>query len=85
MVRIDTWQHQGLQRRGEVEPSERRIHSLHASRSWEKASSAYSVEGRAANAALLIWFLQHVKRLDEDEAVDAVCDGPQDKGAGQRH
>lgn len=36
--------------------------------------------GRTATAALLIWFLQHVKRLDDTEAPDAVCDGPGDKG-----
>ncbi len=36
--------------------------------------------GRSATAALLIWFLRHVKRLDETEAPDAVCDGPGDKG-----
>lgn len=40
----------------------------------------YAGNGRAPSAALLIWFLQHVMLLDEDEAIDCVCDGPNDKG-----
>jgi hypothetical protein len=35
---------------------------------------------RTESEAFLIWFLQHIYRLDETEAYDAVCDGPDDKG-----
>ena len=38
------------------------------------------VPGRTESHALLVWFLQHYFRLDEVEAQDSVCDGPDDKG-----
>ncbi len=46
----------------------------------DDAVNKLAVGGRDPNAALLIWFLQHVKRLDVEEAIDAVCDGHGDKG-----
>ncbi len=46
----------------------------------DDAVNKLAVVGRDPNAALLIWFLQHVKRLDVEDAIDAVCDGPGDKG-----
>jgi hypothetical protein len=45
-----------------------------------RSAAEFEVGGRSSTAALLIWFLRHVKRLDETEAPDAVCDGPGDKG-----
>jgi hypothetical protein len=44
------------------------------------SAGEFETGGRSATAALLIWFLRHVKRLDDTEAPDAVCDGPGDKG-----
>jgi hypothetical protein len=44
------------------------------------SAGEFATGGRSDTAALLIWFLRHVKRLDETEAPDAVCDGPGDKG-----
>ncbi len=38
------------------------------------------VSGRTESHALLVWFLQHYFRLDELEAQETVCDGPDDKG-----
>ncbi len=38
------------------------------------------VAGRTESHALLVWFLQHYFRLDELEAQETVCDGPDDKG-----
>lgn len=38
------------------------------------------VPGRTESHALLLWFLKNYYRLDEVEATDAVCDGPDDKG-----
>lgn len=38
------------------------------------------VPGRTESHAFLVWFLQHYFRLDETEAQDTVCDGPDDKG-----
>lgn len=35
---------------------------------------------RTESEAFLIWFLEHIYRLEETEAYDAVCDGPDDKG-----
>jgi hypothetical protein len=49
-------------------------------RKLNTATSQLAKEGRAPSAALLVWFLQHVMRLEEDEAIDCVCDGPGDKG-----
>lgn len=40
----------------------------------------YLAGTRTESEAFLIWFLQYVYRLDETEAPDAVCDGPDDKG-----
>lgn len=40
----------------------------------------YLAGTRTESEAFLIWFLQHIYRLDETEAPDAVCDGPDDKG-----
>ena len=36
--------------------------------------------GRTESHALLVWFLQHFFRLEELEAQETVCDGPDDKG-----
>lgn len=44
------------------------------------SAAEFQTGGRSASAALLIWFLRHVKRLDDTEAPDAVCDGRGDKG-----
>lgn len=44
------------------------------------SAGEFATGGRSDAAALLIWFLRHVKRLDDTEAPDAVCDGPGDKG-----
>ncbi len=38
------------------------------------------VAGRTESHAFLVWFLQHYFRLDELEAHETVCDGPDDKG-----
>jgi len=38
------------------------------------------VAGRTESHAFLVWFLQHFFRLDELEAQETVCDGPDDKG-----
>ena len=38
------------------------------------------VHGRTESHAFLVWFLMHFMRLDDTEAQDAVCDGPDDKG-----
>ena len=46
----------------------------------DRAIDRYTVGGRAANSALLLWFLIHVKRLDALDAEDAICDGRGDKG-----
>jgi hypothetical protein len=39
-----------------------------------------AVAGRTESHAFLVWFLQHYFRLDESEAQETVCDGPDDKG-----
>ena len=36
--------------------------------------------GRTESQAFLVWFLENYFRLDEVDANDAVCDGPDDKG-----
>ncbi len=46
----------------------------------EKTVDQYAAHGRNSSSALLVWFLEHVKRLDLDEAIDCVCDGRGDKG-----
>ena len=38
------------------------------------------VPGRTESHSFLVWFLQHYYRLEDFEAQDAVCDGPDDKG-----
>src|SRR5262249_52721162 len=40
----------------------------------------YGAVGRTDSAALLIWFLETIFRLDETEAQDAVCDRKHDAG-----
>jgi hypothetical protein len=42
--------------------------------------SNHLVAGRTESRALLAWFLEHFYRLEETDAQDAVCDGPDDKG-----
>ncbi len=44
------------------------------------ATDELAIAGRTPNSALLLWFLIHVKRLEADEAEDAISDGPGDKG-----
>jgi|GEM_PF-1110963 len=46
----------------------------------ESACSVYGAKGRAQSASLLLWFLEHILRLDEVEAQDAVCDASGDQG-----
>lgn len=38
------------------------------------------IEGRTASHAFLLWFLKNYYRLDDVDAADAVCDGPDDRG-----
>src|SRR3546814_11417534 len=38
------------------------------------------IAGRVEARALLGWFLENYYRLDETDAQDAICDGPDDKG-----
>jgi AIPR protein len=38
------------------------------------------IGGRTESRAFLGWFLEHYYRLDETDAQDAICDGPDDKG-----
>src|SRR3546814_16735535 len=38
------------------------------------------IAGRVESRALLGWFLENYYRLDETDAQDAICDGPDDKG-----
>ena len=38
------------------------------------------IPGRVESRALLGWFLENYYRLDETDAQDAICDGPDDKG-----
>lgn len=40
----------------------------------------YHFEGRSQSAAFLRWFFEHIFRLDDTEADDAVCDAKDDKG-----
>ena len=40
--------------------------------------------GRTESAAFLIWYLQNYYRLDEVDAIDAVCDQKGDKGKNLR-
>lgn len=44
------------------------------------AISPYSATGRSESASFQIWYLINMYRLDEVEAVDAVCDQRGDKG-----
>ena len=38
------------------------------------------IPGRVESRAFLGWFLENYYRLDETDAQDAICDGPDDKG-----
>ncbi len=40
----------------------------------------YKADYRVDNSAFLIWFLRNIFKLTELESVDAVVDGPRDKG-----
>lgn len=42
--------------------------------------AAHQVGSRTPQAALLAWFLEAVWKLDPEDVVDAICDGPGDKG-----
>lgn len=44
------------------------------------AIKKHMVAGRTESHAFLVWFLEHYFRLDEMEAQETVCDGPDDKG-----
>ncbi len=46
----------------------------------ETYAKRYEIAGRTRSAALLIWFLETVYRLDDIEAQDAVCDRQHDAG-----
>lgn len=41
---------------------------------------AHRVGNRTEQAALLAWFLESVWRLDPEDVISAICDGPGDKG-----
>lgn len=41
---------------------------------------SYRVEGRTESASFLAWFFENIFRLDDVTAVDAICDGPGDRG-----
>ena len=41
---------------------------------------SYRVDGRTESASFLSWFFEHIFRLDDVTAVDAICDGPGDRG-----
>src|SRR3546814_12131882 len=38
------------------------------------------ISGRTESRAFLGWFLENYYRLDETDAQDSICDGPDDKG-----
>lgn len=42
--------------------------------------SAYVFDGRTESASFLAWFLENILRLDEVDSVNAICDGPSDRG-----
>lgn len=46
----------------------------------EQLVSPFERGGRTESAALLIWFLKSIFRIDLDEAIDAVCDRSHDEG-----
>ena len=46
----------------------------------EGCAKRFDAKGRTESAALLIWFLQTIYRLDDIEAEDAVCDRKFDEG-----
>lgn len=48
--------------------------------SLETFVAPFKAQGRTESAALLIWFLQTIYRLDEVDAEDAVCDRKHDEG-----
>ena len=37
-------------------------------------------EGHSESRAFLVWVLRSLYRLDDIDAEDAICDGPDDKG-----
>ncbi|MDH3460085.1 MAG: AIPR family protein [Burkholderiaceae bacterium] len=45
-----------------------------------KQFGSHLIVGRTESRAFLGWFLEHYYRLNETEAQDAICDGPDDKG-----
>ena len=51
-----------------------------AFRKLEDKVKPHEITGRTPSAAFLIWFLQTIYRLDEDEAIDGVCDNSLDAG-----
>ena len=46
----------------------------------EQLVSPFERDGRTESAALLIWFLKSIFRINLDEAIDAVCDRSHDEG-----
>jgi hypothetical protein len=46
----------------------------------EEFTRAYEAKGRTESAALLIWFLETIFRLDDVDAQDSVCDRKHDAG-----
>jgi hypothetical protein len=46
----------------------------------EKEFGPYLVGSRTGSTAMLAWFLEHVWRIEPEEAEDALCDGSNDKG-----
>lgn len=45
-----------------------------------KLFGPHLIAGREESRALLGWFLEHFYRMDDTDAQDAICDGPDDKG-----
>ena len=46
----------------------------------ENYADEFKAKGRTPSAALLIWFLRTIFRLDDVDAEDAVCDRKHDEG-----
>ena len=51
-----------------------------AFKNLENGVAEHEATGRTRSAALLLWFLKTIYRLDEVEAEDAVCDESGDMG-----
>lgn len=51
---------------------------------WEEVQ-AHRVGNRTEQAALLAWFLESVWKLDPEDVISAICDGPGDKGIDAIH